>query len=83
MAKSSFELINDLIKDDDVFTTTRRPQPNTRHQLLATLYRLGTYGNRAITGTVARKFGISEGSVVNYAARSSTCYTSSPHALAV
>ena len=65
MTRSSFESIHSLIQDDDVFITTRRQQLNMRLQVLVTLHRLGTSGNGANLGMVARKFDISEGSVIN------------------
>ena len=45
-------------------------QAPVKSQLMVAVYRFGAYGvNAASVGSVARKFGISEGSVINHTYR--------------
>ena len=69
MSKSSFDTLDPLLSDDLTSSATGRPQLNSRHQILLTLNRLGTYGSGTNIGCIARKFGVPEGSVANYTRR--------------
>jgi hypothetical protein len=64
MDKRDFNLIVNMIRDDPVFRGTAR-MTNIETQVQVALCRLGTYGNAASKGMVARKFGMSEGTVTN------------------
>ena len=63
------DTLDQMLSDDLTCSATGRLQLNSRHQILLTLNRLGTYGNSTSIGCIARKFGVSEESAANYTRR--------------
>ncbi|KAI8334557.1 hypothetical protein BD560DRAFT_340583, partial [Blakeslea trispora] len=70
MNYNSFKTLLDLIKANKMYRPSgTKPQVDIRIQAIVALERLGTYGNGTSVGKVARKAGISEGSVVKFTQR--------------
>ena len=63
VSREDFELLLELIKDDPVFTSSKSQFP-VSVQLAVALYRFGIYGTGASVCSVARIFGVGDGSSV-------------------
>lgn len=67
MSKMCFWRLNDLLKDNPVFSNASyRYQDPTHHQLLVTLFRLGKYGNGSGVGHTASYFALGDGTTEIY-----------------
>lgn len=65
VSRSTFEVIIDLIKDDDVFNGPRScKQFPVEMQLLIVLYRLGSSGEGATVSKIGSLFGVSDGGAI-------------------
>ncbi|KAI9611500.1 hypothetical protein H4Q26_008453 [Puccinia striiformis f. sp. tritici PST-130] len=70
MSQGSFHQLVSEIQAHPVFQNQSNiPQRPVRDQLMVTLKRMGTYGNGASVGMLARFFRISEGTVILYCLR--------------
>ncbi|POV95982.1 hypothetical protein PSTT_15921 [Puccinia striiformis] len=70
MCQESFHQLVSEIRDHPVFQNRSNiPQRPVQDQLMVTLKRMGTYGNGASVGMLARFFRISEGTVILYCSR--------------
>ena len=70
MTRRAFEHVLGCIAGSPVFANgSRHQQAPVEKQLHLALYRFGCDGNGASIGKVARHFGVSEGTVINYTDR--------------
>jgi hypothetical protein len=70
MSRRAFEHVLRCIAESPVFANgSTHQQAPVETQLHLALYRFGCDGNGVSIGKVARRFGVSEGTVVNYTDR--------------
>ncbi|XP_067633653.1 putative nuclease HARBI1 isoform X1 [Eurosta solidaginis] len=65
VSRSTFQVLYDLIKDDEIFNGPRScKQFSLETQLLVVLYRLGSSGEGATISKIASLFGVSDGGAI-------------------